>query len=106
MQNVYAPGTNIQGAGIKCFNCTTVLSGTSQAAPIVAGIVAQLLQTNPNMSWSDIIDYWASSYMRNATTGTRIVQAPPLQRVFAQKFGEASPIAAFCAAPEFVPYEP
>jgi subtilisin family serine protease len=105
--NIFAPGTNIRGAGIGCFNCTTVLSGTSQAAPIVAGIVAQLLNENPEMLWSDIIDYWAQSYVRNRTTGARIVQAPPLQRVFAQKFGNAqNPIRAFCSAPTYVPYQP
>lgn len=105
--NIYAPGVNIIGAGINCFNCSTSLSGTSQASPVVAGIVAQLLHENPDMSWSDIIDYWASSYIRNRTTGARIVQAPPLQRVYVQKYGtEQNPIREFCSAPTYVPYQP
>lgn len=105
--NVFAPGVGIQGAGIRCYNCSTVLSGTSQAAPIVTGIVAQLLQANPNMTWSDIIDYWAQSYIRNQTTGARVVQAPPLQRVFVQKYGTSTnPLKQICSAPQFVPYSP
>lgn len=37
-------------------NCkyTSELQGTSFAAPVVSGVVALMLQTNPNLSWRDI----------------------------------------------------
>ncbi|XP_072899632.1 PC3-like endoprotease variant B isoform X1 [Hemitrygon akajei] len=34
--------------------CTTTFKGTSSAAPIAAGIIALVLQANPNLTWRDV----------------------------------------------------
>ena len=45
--DIWAPGVNIESASPDCFECTAVYSGTSQATPLVSGLVAAFLSTNP-----------------------------------------------------------
>lgn len=40
----WAPGVEVVGAAPDCFRCTAAFTGTSQAAPIVAGLVATYLE--------------------------------------------------------------
>lgn len=82
----YAPGERVKGAAIGRPDQYTVMSGTSQASPIAAGMAMQLLQVNPNMTWFEIKDYFAAAYYRNPRTNARILQAPPLTRVLGQKY--------------------
>lgn len=82
----YAPGQRVKGAATGRPDQYTVMSGTSQAAPIAAGMAMQLMQVNPNITWFEIKDYFAAAYWRNPRTNARILQAPPLTRVLAEKY--------------------
>ncbi|MBC7420955.1 MAG: S8 family serine peptidase [Bdellovibrio sp.] len=44
-------GTNPENSGC---NYTSTFNGTSAAAPVISGVVALLLQTNPNLSWREV----------------------------------------------------
>jgi subtilisin family serine protease len=35
-------------------NYTSIMNGTSSAAPVLSGIIAQMLEANPNLAWRDV----------------------------------------------------
>jgi len=54
--------TDLLGApGTSTSECTSSFGGTSAAAPLVAGIVALVLQANPNLGWRDVQDVLVNS---------------------------------------------
>jgi subtilisin family serine protease len=63
--NIYAPGSSITSTWHTSNTATNTISGTSMAAPHVAGLAALIKQTNPNAS-SGAIANWMTD---NATTG-------------------------------------
>lgn len=58
---ITAPSSG-SGAGITTtdllppngYNCTNVFGGTSSSAPLASGVIALMLQANPNLSWRDV----------------------------------------------------
>lgn len=46
----------IDGSGVSNANCnyTAGFNGTSSAAPTVSGVIALMLQANPNLTWRDV----------------------------------------------------
>lgn len=49
------------GAGSTVTECTSSFGGTSAAAPLVAGVVALVLQSNPNLGWRDVQEIFANT---------------------------------------------
>jgi subtilisin family serine protease len=52
--DLFAPGASIQSAWITSNTASSSLSGTSMAAPHVAGHVAQILQAKPNLTTAEV----------------------------------------------------
>jgi len=51
----------VGGAGYAAGNYMTDFNGTSAAAPMVSGVVALMLQANPNLGWRDVQEILAYS---------------------------------------------
>jgi subtilisin family serine protease len=58
--DVWAPGTDVVGASPDCYRCSAAYTGTSQATPIVAGLVATYLETRPEATVSDVREWLLS----------------------------------------------
>jgi subtilisin family serine protease len=65
--DIFAPGSNIESASAANDNQSRFMTGTSQAAPHVAGVAALLLEQNPNLSTQDV---WEK--MKNDATNSAI----------------------------------
>jgi subtilisin family serine protease len=65
--DLFAPGVNIVSAGIANDTSTSTFSGTSQAAPHVAGVAARFLQ---NHTAANPAAVWAAIHNANNVTGT------------------------------------
>jgi subtilisin family serine protease len=68
--DLFAPGSSITSAWHTSDTATNTISGTSMAAPHVAGVAALFLQSNPAASPSTVRD----TIVANATTG--VVTSP------------------------------
>ncbi|MFZ5439543.1 MAG: S8 family peptidase [Myxococcota bacterium] len=62
--DLFAPGTEILSAGFASDTETRVLQGTSMASPHVAGVVALILEQNPNATVAEV----ANALLQRATT--------------------------------------
>jgi len=51
--------------GDTTFDCTDSFGGTSSAAPLVSGIIALILEENPNLTWRDVQHILLKSAQQN-----------------------------------------
>ena len=54
--DIFAPGKMINSVGFGCDTCTKVMSGTSMACPHVTGYVALLLELQPTLKPSQVLE--------------------------------------------------
>lgn len=66
--DLFAPGTNIVSAGISSTSASAVMSGTSMAAPHVAGLVARYLSAATTASPSTVMDAIVNAATSNAVS--------------------------------------
>jgi hypothetical protein len=68
--NIFAPGKDIISAKTNTLSEGTSLSGTSMAAPHVAGVAALLLEEEPELSPIRVLDKMLTSATRNVVTNS------------------------------------
>ncbi|MEY2966032.1 MAG: hypothetical protein RLY50_82 [Actinomycetota bacterium] len=83
--DVFAPGTSIVSLGISSPTSTDTLSGTSMAAPHVAGVAAQVLSGSPTLSPGEVSTAIVASATQGAVVGAGA--GSPNALLFAQPAG-------------------
>ncbi len=67
--DLFAPGSNITSAYFNSSTATALLSGTSMAAPHVAGVAALALQQNPEAGPAGVSDFLKKNASANRIAG-------------------------------------
>ncbi|MCF6338716.1 MAG: S8 family serine peptidase [Gammaproteobacteria bacterium] len=75
--------TNNSGNDYADKNYTKTFNGTSSAAPLAAGVIALMLQANPNLGWRDVRLILAQTARKNdpADTGWEVTAGTPVYNV-------------------------
>lgn len=68
--DIFAPGVDILSADANTTSGFVSMDGTSMAAPHVAGVIARLLESQPNLSTSQVVQTLAN------TAGTGLISNP------------------------------
>jgi len=64
--DIWAPGSSVTSAGHTCDSCTATFSGTSMACPHVSGGAALVLEANPSMKSSAVLQELLGNAVMNA----------------------------------------
>ena len=64
--DIFAPATGVTAADYTCRDCSTQVAGTSYAVPIVSGLVAILLEKEPQLSPTKVMQRIKALCTRNA----------------------------------------
>lgn len=67
--DIFAPGSSIRSAWLTSDTATATLSGTSMAAPHVAGVAARVLQNNPGFSPASVRNAIVNAATLNRLSG-------------------------------------
>jgi len=69
--DIWAPGSDVESASHRSDTGSATFSGTSMACPHVSGAAALLLDANPSMKPSAVVNELLNNAVRNAITGLR-----------------------------------
>jgi len=69
--DIWAPGSSVLSAGHTCDSCSATFSGTSMACPHVSGGAALVLEANPSMKSSAVLQELLGNAVMNALSGLR-----------------------------------
>ena len=67
--DIFAPGSDVTAAWPSSRTGVNTISGTSMASPHVAGVVALILEKNPNVAPSTIANYLSDTALNNILSG-------------------------------------
>lgn len=95
--DIYAPGVNVQSAWIGSATATVTISGTSMAAPHVAGQAALFLQAKSNATPQEVIDVLKLNGASNQIIGN---PGGTVNLIATKQTGSCSAVGVDCAGIE------